>query len=103
MDKAMQAAARAIAAGNACYAKAMVPCKGPRVCQCDRDAKAAITTYLAEPDEERVERVARIINPLWFGDSGRALSNFAGQDEKYQAKARETARAAIKAMSPDGG
>ena len=91
-DKAMQAAARAVE--NASH--------NPRDAYDDM-AQAAITAYLSEPDEERVERVARIIDPLWFGDSGRALSNFAGQDEKYQAKARETARAAIKAMSPDGG
>ncbi len=57
-------------------------------------AQAAITAHLSEPDEERVERVRDAI----IADLHRTADD-EGTDEFYE----QIARAAIKAMSPDGG
>ena len=44
------------------------------------------------------DQVARAIKPEWFGESGKALSNYPDQDSTYQELARKQATAAINAF-----
>ena len=44
------------------------------------------------------EKVARAIDPQWFGDSGKVLCNYKDQDKNYQNRARKNATAAITAF-----
>ena len=44
------------------------------------------------------EKVARAIEPSWFGESGKVLCNYPDQDKNYQERARKQADAAITAF-----
>jgi hypothetical protein len=52
--------------------------------------------------EQCLEAMARAIKPEWFGDSGVALSNYEGQDLKYQDYASKQAYAALDAAISSG-
>lgn len=59
----------------------------------------AMVTVRPEVPEAAVEKGARAARPEWFGDSGKALSNYPGQDKEFQDRARKRTRAVIAALA----
>lgn len=43
-----------------------------------------MTNPITEPTQSIRERLARAAYPEWFGESGKLLSNYPGQDKSYQ-------------------
>ena len=62
--------------------------------------KAGYALISREPTEADIERMARAINPEWFGEVNgvHVLDNHPKQHERYQAEAKLKARAAWAAL-----
>lgn len=110
-DKALEAAARAVAKAHGCDKGTFTVCWGElergEVCVCKRDARAAITAYLEAMDEEVVHDAVRKGVCATCGTPAVGYSEGATACDCRNPSWRPTttleqARAAIAALKPTG-